>query len=438
MNFAGKSLWKKIYLSLVCAAPVFLIAGLFDYRFHTYFWPKLDFIKLFSKSAMFDFVGIADWYFLILVVLAIFGFIFWKEPVPDKKWRWIYLPILLIAIGVIAARFTFEPVYPKVKSFTLEVWGQFVFPVALFLILIFSLREKPWIERFQKMLLLAFTVLGILSIFEFFTDAMPGANKDFIGRLVWPYIDPFVKMKPESANWLAYLFGPMALLSIIRIVKQKRRLLESIALIVSLAVLFLTQSYAGILITGMLAIIFISIHLSQRAKKTLWLAVIIAVIAAAIPLSQTKKFQILLGNYKRENSIERRMQIYRFNWEAFKQHPFKGLGPANYQSYFRQNMEEFIGVKIPEVEIPPHPHNLAVFFWSELGMPGLLAILAIYISIIFRLFRRPEKHPASFAFAYFLGHGIADNAYGLPEIALLFWIMLALVFLVDEAKENDG
>lgn len=438
MNSGGKSLWKKIYLSLICAIPFVFVAGIFDYRFHAYFWPKLDFIKLFNKSAMFDFFGIADWYFLVVAALAIFGFLFWKEPSPDKKRRWVYLPIILIALGVIIARFTFEPVFPKVKSFTLEVWGQFVFPIALFFILIFSLREKLWIERFQKMLLLAFTILGILSIFEFFTDIMPGANRDFIGRLVWPYIDPFVKMKPESANWLAYLFGPIVLLSIIRIAKQNRSLLEGIALLISLAVLFLTQSYAGILIAGVLSMIFLSVHLSRHARKILWLVALLIIIATAIPLSQTKKFQILLGNYKQENSIERRLQIYQFNWEAFKKHPFKGLGPANYQSYFRQNMDEFIKAKIPEVEIPPHPHNLAVFFWSELGMPGLIAIIIIYISVIFRLFRRPHKHPATFVFAYFLGHGIADNAYGLSEIALLFWIMLALVFLVDGAIENDG
>ncbi|MBI2638135.1 O-antigen ligase family protein [Candidatus Peregrinibacteria bacterium] len=438
MNSGSANLWKKIYLSLVCAAPFVLIAGIFDYRFHTYFWPKLDFIKLFSKSAMFDFVGIADWYFLVIAALATFGFLFWKEPSPDKKRRWIYLPIILIALGAIIARFTFEPVLPKVKSFTLEVWGQFVFPAGLFFILIFSLREKLWIERFQKMLLLAFTILGILSIFEFFTNIMPGANRDFIGRLVWPYIDPFVKMKPESANWLAYLFGPIALLSIVRIIKQKDSFFEYAALAVSLAVLLLTQSYAGILITGILALIFLSVHLSRHARKNLWLVVLLIVIAAAIPISQTKKFQILLGNYKQENSIERRLQIYKFNWEAFKKQPWKGLGPANYQSYFRQNMDEFIGTKIPEVEIPPHPHNLAVFFWSELGLAGLIAIIVIYISVIFRLLRNPHKHPASFVFAYFLGHGIADNAYGLPEIALLFWIMLALVFLVDGANENDG
>jgi hypothetical protein len=150
---------------------------------------------------------------------------------------------------------------------------------------------------------------------------------------------------------------------------------------------------------------------------------------------KTQKFQILLGNYKKENSIERRAQIYTFNAKSFLAKPVTGIGPGNYQSYFRANQNKD-GINIPEEEIPPHPHNLITFFWSEIGIFGLLAILLIYGFVIYKIIFSPNVF--YFVMLYPLGHGLIDVPYGLEEFSMLFWIFLALSGLMDIDNKEIG
>lgn len=438
MNSASKSIFKNLFLHLLCLAPFAIIAGLFDYRFHQYYWSFLNILRPVRPPPMFDFFGVMDFHTIFILIFYCLGVLIYKLNVPTKKWRWFYLSFISIFAGAAISAIYYSPVEPIIKSAPWHLISQYAAPIALFLVILFSLREKIWQEKFLRNMLAAFSLLGLMSLLEFFTNILPGANKDFLGRLVWPYIDPFAAMKPESANWMAYLFGPMTILSFIRLSKNwahdkfnRANALNIISFLICGTTLLLTKSYTGIIITFILISWRLFTVLPRQYKKWLALGIAIIFIAAILTQYKTPKFQILLGNYKKENSMERRVQIYKFTLEAFKQKSVTGIGAANYQSFFRQKMGNYIGAEIPEEELPPHPHNLLANAWSDLGLFGLIGFLIIYVVTAKQLIFKPRGGSLYLVFAYFLGHGLTDTPYGLTEISTLFWVILSMAVLVD-------
>jgi len=436
LNWIAKNFLKILTLLL----PPAIIAGIIDYRFHNYFWPSINALRP-RTGFMFDFFSVLTFFVVILFIVYLIYAVARRNE--KSKLTWAHWTVFLIIGGYIIALINFAPYAPQIKSAYWQVLINFVSPLLVFWILFSNLKEPVWQKRFIKSFLLTITALGALCIFEFFTDILPGANRDFLGREVWPYIDPFVKMKPESANWLAYIFGPAVILAAVslaenvknKIINIKNLWLEILALVICGVALLLTKSYTGILITAF--ILFIWLFKNLHGKHRLYLVAGLIVLMAAGIGSQykTQKFQILLGNYKKENSIERRAQIYTFNAKSFLAKPVTGIGPGNYQSYFRANQNKY-GINIPEEEIPPHPHNLITFFWSEIGIFGLLAILLIYGFVIYKIIFSPNVF--YFVMLYPLGHGLIDVPYGLEEFSMLFWIFLALSVLMDINNKEIG
>lgn len=431
LNWVTKNSLKIFTLLL----PPAIVAGIIDYRFHNYFWPSLNALRP-RTGFMFDFFSVLT---LFVIILSIIYLIHLTSKLKEKlTLSLIHIPVFLIFGGCIVAAVNFAPYVPQIKSAYWQIFINFISPIIVFWILFSSLKEPVWQKRFTKSFLLTISLLGALCIFEFFTNILPGTNRDFLGREVWPYVDPFIKMKAESANWLAYIFGPAVILAAINLIeniknsaKIKEIWLEIIALIICGIALLLTKSYTGISITGF--ILFLWLFRNLHGKYRLYLVAGLIVLLAAGIGSQynTKKFQILLGNYKKENSIQRREQIYTFNAKSFIEKPVVGIGPGNYQSYFRANMNKY-GINIPEEEIPPHPHNLITFFWSEIGLFGLLAILFIYGFVVYKIIFHPNVF--YFVMLYPLGHGIIDVPYGLEEFSMLFWVFLGLSVLLDKKE----
>jgi O-antigen ligase len=80
-----------------------------------------------------------------------------------------------------------------------------------------------------------------------------------------------------------------------------------------------------------------------------------------------------------------------------------------------------------------HPHNLLLDIWLRLGPLGLVA----FGWLLVRFFRRglrmvradaaPLALGALAAMVAALAHGLVDNFYFVPDLALAFWLLIALV-----------
>ena len=420
--------WSKLFGSVLAILPFALIAGIFDYRFHNYFWPKLNWFRLFKTEPMFDFASIFASFTVVFIIAYLLMMIFDEKRRSKLHWHWSFTVVALVFFGGTLATFSYEKIDPVIKSFPVQFFTNYASPVAIFTVLFFTLGDKKFKDLFERWFLVAFGILGASIILEFFGDFFPGENRDFLGRLIWPYIDPFFDLKAESANWVAFLFGPIALLSMLRH-KEKWPILVGI---ISIFVVLLSKSYTSIVILSTLIFYYVFWQLKRHLRK--WVVVTAMVVSVILIGFQydTPKFKILIGNYdySKANSIERRIQIYKVTWVAFKKNWLYGIGPGNYQNYFKGAMGAVLEDPIPEEEVPPHPHNLAMNFWSDLGIFGLLAILIVYLITGWNVL--VKRTPYFFILAYPLGHGLIDTPYGLEEVSVIFWILMALTVNSDD------
>ena len=88
-----------------------------------------------------------------------------------------------------------------------------------------------------------------------------------------------------------------------------------------------------------------------------------------------------------------------------------------------------------EMERLIYPHNLFLNFWSETGLLGLLSFAGIYIWLMLRavgIFKKNRYWGAALlmSLTYFLIHGLVDVPYFKNDLALLWWLIVAVIFIV--------
>ena len=92
-------------------------------------------------------------------------------------------------------------------------------------------------------------------------------------------------------------------------------------------------------------------------------------------------------------------------------------------------------------EYAAHPHNLLLDIWLRLGPLGLLAfgwLLARCFRTAFRQIDQPITLGALAALTAALVHGLVDNFYFVSDLALAFWLLVALLELAQTPRNIRG
>lgn len=106
--------------------------------------------------------------------------------------------------------------------------------------------------------------------------------------------------------------------------------------------------------------------------------------------------------------------------------PVFGNGLSGYQATVAPYHEA------PGIEIFMYPHSLLLNFWTELGLLGAAAFLWIVARFGRRAVRAWREHglwptgAATCAMAALLVHGLVDVPYFKNDLAILFWLVVAL------------
>lgn len=129
-----------------------------------------------------------------------------------------------------------------------------------------------------------------------------------------------------------------------------------------------------------------------------------------------------------------RLQLWQSSLAMLRDHPILGIGLDNFLYLYQQRYILPGALAEPNLS---HPHNLVLHFWLALGLPGLVAILWLLGRSLLLAARwlRPPAEPLERALAAgavgslvdFVVHGLIDNSYFLPDLALIFWLTLAVL-----------
>ena len=211
----------------------------------------------------------------------------------------------------------------------------------------------------------------------------------------------------------------------------------AILLLPQLAALVLTFS-KGALFLGLPAMLLAlgggGVWLLNRQGQSLrflwWLAGIGGVVALGLlPFLGTERFRLLL-DFGAGTTGGLRLNLWRSAWAMAMDHPWLGVGPDNFLYAYRSSYLLPAAWQDPHLN---HPHNFVLDWWTRLGLPGLL-LAGVWIGGgVRRLWGmlRAGLEPglalgALAAIAASLAHGLIDASFALPDL-MLIWVLLLSV-----------
>jgi len=361
--------------------------------------------------------------FLELLILLLFLICLIKKRL---DWKIIFhqpyfWPIIAILFFASLAVF----VSPKTIQ-ALGIWkAYFIEPILFFWVLISLIRTRKQVRMILAALGFSVIYLSLFCCWQKFSGyAVPQSflnSTSGVDRVVGPFGYP---------NALGLYLGPIIILYTGWLVSGSKKLLPLMmklsVIIFGFITIILAQSEAAI---G--AVVAIWFLMGVLYKKTRYPVIGLAVIGVLILLlaSGLREF-IITKIFLLDYSGTVRRIIWHESWKMIKYRWLLGAGLAGYQHYiYPYHLNTF--------EIFPYPHNIALNFWSELGLGGLLAFIWLGVKYFWTNLKIILKNPGAKIMSFALIgvgleiilHGLVDVPYFKNDLSALFWLFIALSYL---------
>ncbi len=368
--------------------------------------------------------------------------------------------ILLVILSFIAA---------GVAGFNLGalgIWKAYFFePVLVFILVLNIYRDKKDWQKILWALLLSAISISVFAIYQKITGqyiANPFWANEATRRVVSFFGYPNAVglfLAPLVLIFLGWFFSLPRRATISKTLKKILIILVIISSILS--IYFASSEGALIGIIGGLFIFGLFAGRRQRIATIILAALVISGVFFFTPAKNLVLTKLTLndlsGQIRQRQWKETFMSLKGINF-------FIGSGLNNYQAAVAPYHQEgifFNSDNLPNfdaelrassslrtkywqpVEIYMYPHNIFLNFWSEIGLLGALVFMwllfkAIFISlkltVIYRRENQPEKYLAlglMSALVTILIHGLVDVPYFKNDLAVMFWILLALIGLLN-------
>lgn len=329
------------------------------------------------------------------------------------------------------------------------VKGWLLIPLLYYMMLYKLVDKRSQLKTALNCFVISALPLVAWAFYQYFSG-------DFLtmdGRASGPFI---------NANYLAMYLSPAVAALWIQLI---RTILNSFkfrtffitacgAFIYSIALL-LTQSYGAILaVIGALTIYLIlnwSLFKKYQREKELvmlkrivYLLIVLGVVvicAGLLLFVNTEKWRVLLELAERSSSSVR-LQVYQISAALIAQNPLLGIGLGQYEAVYNLQAPIILG-KAPYEWVMIHPHNIFLAFWLNLGLGGLLMFLIIIVSAFAKYVRAIDFKDKYFKLIgvtmliLILLHGQIDTHFFKNDLALMFWLIIALITLpIDLNNKN--
>jgi putative inorganic carbon (HCO3(-)) transporter len=237
-----------------------------------------------------------------------------------------------------------------------------------------------------------------------------------------------------------------------------RKILYLLLLALELLLLYLTYSYGtwiSIIVASLLTVIlnfFCHPERAQRAEGSLSIKrLLLIIIFGALALSQynNPKLQHIV-NSDYYSSLHSRIMIWQSALLVSRDHWLTGVGAGNFQQAYLDYQSRF-----PEPYIEwavPQPHNIFLAFLTQLGIIGLISFILIVLLTLFIVipakagiqksnFKLRITDPltlwATAYLVYLIVHGLVDTPYFKNDLAILFWLALAIIWSLNTTRTID-
>lgn len=324
-------------------------------------------------------------------------------------------PISLILTGILISTFKSSDLYMSLGI----VKSWFVLPIMFFVVAADYLKTEKQKNSVLKIWILSGALTAVASLIYYL-----GGELTHDGRLKGFFLSP---------NHLAMFLAPVFIITIwfLNIFKwgSSRNKIVKYFLITGLlgGGIFLTKSL-GVIIAVLVALLLF-FYKNIRGKKN---KIIPALIVLFFLLSALY-FLFSVKDFSDRSSLASRFMIWRSAIEILNDNAILGIGPGMFQDKYLAYQYKFE----PYLEwAVPQPHNIFLAFWLQTGLLGIVGFLWLVIIFFKNTWSKTDKFAVlSVALiTYFLIHGLFDNLYWKNDLAVMFWLIIALSL---ENKNNS-
>jgi len=296
----------------------------------------------------------------------------------------------------------------------LGVWkAYFLEPILLFLIIRFENLNPAHIFRALGLTAL---VLSIIAIAQWLTDAGIPIPWDIERRVTSVFDYP---------NALGLFLGPIVVIGVMSW-RTTNKWFWFFTIVLSAISIILAQSEAAIV--AVLATLVVAGLLNKQTRVKTFVTVLVAI--AIITASPWRGFvveKLTLQDY----SGQVRLTQWSETIDMLGDRWLLGAGLSGYPTVFAPYHQA------THIEIFQYPHNILLNIWVELGLLGVIAFGLLAYQVLRRLPTTSSTSStlstsppliAFFALLTMTIHGLVDVPYFKNDLAILTWILLAIVF----------
>ncbi|MDX9970889.1 MAG: O-antigen ligase family protein [Candidatus Gracilibacteria bacterium] len=305
--------------------------------------------------------------------------------------------------------------------FFLSYWKFFIFASTLIFIFIHTLQTEQQKEEGLKYYTYGVIAFGLFSIIF----NLSGHNVTFDHRLTGPL---------DSAVYLGVYIVPALLFNFTKFINTlKKPYFKNRYLIFTILLgilLLLTKSMGAITAASAVSFIFLLKKFGKKLfdSKLKILILSILFIALSSVVFYTKILPTINTTW---SSLDERNEIYitsKYLLKESKNFIF-GLGPAQFQYHYENNVEKAINNKALDYKVL-QPHNiffLFIFNYGILGLSTLFVLIFYTAKTIIRNKADSFKLVSGIIVCYFFIHGLLDTPFMKNDLLFLF-----LLFLEEE------
>jgi O-antigen ligase len=337
-----------------------------------------------------------------------------------------------LGVLVLAMWAALSPLWSERPGVAMREWRVVILEPAIFYLLV---RQNARHDRHLVRLLDGLALAAFLASLHSLSQLISGdlVLAEGVARVHGPYNSP-----NNLALFLGRCLAPLVGLVIWSQSRARRTLYAGVGMLAGLA-LFLTFS-RGAWLLGLPAVLLFLAWAGGPATRRLTLVAGVAAVLALLPLARTPRIASLLDT-SQGTTLFFRLHLWQSSLDMIGDHPWLGVGLDNFLYLYRERYVHFQAMQERNLS---HPHNALLDFWLRLGLPGvgLLVWMAgggLWLGL--RAIRRLEGERRGLAVAftgtlvYALAHGLFDNVFFLPDLALVW--MLALAGVVALAVPDD-
>lgn len=319
-----------------------------------------------------------------------------------------------------------------IGGFSVPKAGQFIVlfaqPIAVFFLLRYISANSSKVHSGMQTAMYFFAAAcGILAIVQYTTlICLPNdwwGNAAEPKRAIGFFIHP---------NGLALFLTPILAFLIPDIFRRlefrqtwihKPTLLASASWLLGVIGLFLSLSRGGWIGFALAAIVY---GIFMASRKFLYATLIGIVVCSAIVFSiPNLRYRIVLPFYGEKSAVAR-FSLWDTGSKMIKDSPIFGKGLIGFgNNWDKYNTD-------PNLDHYNSPHNIVLNFWTDTGLLGLFSFIGLAIYALVKSFRsRRDVWKAGLVLflVAIIAHGLIDTPYFKNDLALLFWIVYALVFI---------